>query len=42
MSTALRILILEDDPFDAELEMAMLEEAGYECQWERENALYPG
>jgi two-component system cell cycle sensor histidine kinase/response regulator CckA len=35
MSTALRLLILEDDPLDAELEVAMLEEAGYVCQWER-------
>ena len=35
MSTALRLLILEDDPLDAELEIATLEEAGYACQWER-------
>jgi PAS domain S-box-containing protein len=35
MSTALRLLILEDDPIDAELEVAALEEAGYACQWER-------
>ncbi len=31
----LRLLILEDDPFDAELEVAALEEAGYSCRWER-------
>ncbi|MBN1976124.1 MAG: PAS domain S-box protein, partial [Anaerolineae bacterium] len=35
MSTALRLLILEDDPLDAELEVATLEKAGYVCQWER-------
>jgi two-component system cell cycle sensor histidine kinase/response regulator CckA len=35
MSTALRLLILEDDAFDAELEVATLEDAGYVCQWER-------
>ncbi len=35
MSTALRILVLEDDPYDAELEIATLEEAGYSTQWER-------
>ena len=34
MPTALRLLILEDDPFDVELEVATLEEAGYVCQWE--------
>ncbi|HNT77859.1 MAG TPA: response regulator [Anaerolineae bacterium] len=31
----LRVLILEDEAFDAELEIATLEEAGYVCQWER-------
>jgi two-component system cell cycle sensor histidine kinase/response regulator CckA len=35
MSTALHLLILEDDSLDAELEIATLEEAGYTCQWER-------
>jgi two-component system cell cycle sensor histidine kinase/response regulator CckA len=35
MSTALRLLILEDDAYDAEIEVATLEEAGYDCQWER-------
>jgi len=35
MSNALRLLILEDEPLDAELEVAKLEEAGYACQWER-------
>jgi two-component system cell cycle sensor histidine kinase/response regulator CckA len=35
MSNALRLLILEDEPLDAELEVATLEEAGYACQWER-------
>lgn len=34
MSTV-RLLILEDDPYDAELEIAALGEAGYVCQWER-------
>ncbi|MBI9046888.1 MAG: GAF domain-containing protein [Anaerolineaceae bacterium] len=31
----LRILILEDDPMDAELEVARIEAHGYEIQWER-------
>jgi len=35
VSTELRILFLEDDPLDAELVIATLEEAGYACQWER-------
>ena len=35
MSTALRLLVLEDNPHDVELEVATLEEAGYVCQWER-------
>ena len=35
MSTALCLLILEDDPYDAELEIATLEESGYVCRWQR-------
>lgn len=35
MPTTLRLLILEDEPNDAELELAALKEAGYDCQWER-------
>ncbi len=35
MSRELRLLILEDDPHDAELAVAHLERAGYSCQWER-------
>ncbi len=35
MSTTLRLFILEDDPLDAELMIATLEEAGYDCRWER-------
>jgi signal transduction histidine kinase/DNA-binding response OmpR family regulator len=35
MSPVLRLLILENDPHDAEFEVATLEEAGYACQWER-------
>jgi len=35
MPNMLRLLILEDNPYDAELEVAMLEKAGYVCQWER-------
>jgi PAS domain S-box-containing protein len=31
----LRLLILEDDPIDAELVIATLEQAGYACDWER-------
>ncbi len=31
----LSLLILEDDAADAELEVALLEEAGYQCHWER-------
>jgi signal transduction histidine kinase/HPt (histidine-containing phosphotransfer) domain-containing protein len=34
-SSPLRILILEDNPLDAELQVAHLEAAGYECQWRR-------
>jgi PAS domain S-box-containing protein len=33
--TQLHVLILEDDPLDAELEIATLEKAGYECLWDR-------
>jgi PAS domain S-box-containing protein len=32
---ALRILILEDNALDAELDVAQLEEAGFACRWER-------
>ncbi len=35
MSTLLRVLILEDNIYDAELEIATLEGAGYQCQWQR-------
>ncbi len=35
MLTSLRILILEDSPYDAEFEIATLKEAGYLCRWER-------
>ncbi len=35
MPVPLHLLILEDNPFDAELEIATLEEAGYHCQWKR-------
>ncbi|MBN1810674.1 MAG: response regulator [Anaerolineae bacterium] len=35
MSTTIRLLILEDEPLDVELEVATLEEAGYACQWKR-------
>ncbi len=35
MSKKLQVLILEDDPYDAELQIAALEEAGYECLWNR-------
>ncbi|MEE8390126.1 MAG: PAS domain-containing protein [Anaerolineae bacterium] len=35
MSTVLCLLIVEDNPYDAELQVATLEEAGYVCQWER-------
>ena len=31
----LRLLILEDEPNDAILELAVLEDAGFNCQWER-------
>ncbi len=35
MSTILRLLILEDNPDDAELLVITLKKAGYTCQWER-------
>ena len=35
MSKALKILFLEDTAEDAELAVAMLEDAGYSCRWER-------
>ena len=35
MSKQLSILILEDDPADAELQIATLEAAGYSCHWDR-------
>jgi PAS domain S-box-containing protein len=31
----LHLLILEDDPLDAELAVATIEQAGYACRWER-------
>ncbi|MDF7801751.1 PAS domain S-box protein [Pontiellaceae bacterium B1224] len=31
----LHLLLLEDEPNDAELNIAALEEAGYRCEWER-------
>jgi PAS domain S-box-containing protein len=35
MPMTLRLLVLEDNPNDAELEIAELKEAGYNCDWER-------
>ena len=35
MSESLHLLLLEDEPFDAELTIAALEKAGYACRWER-------
>jgi len=35
MAVPLHILILEDSAFDAELEIDLLEDAGYTCQWDR-------
>ena len=35
MTKTLRLLVLEDEPNDAKLEIAALEEEGYDCQWER-------
>ncbi|KAA3661773.1 MAG: response regulator [Chloroflexi bacterium] len=34
-SSLLRLLILEDEPLDAELIVATLEDGGYSCQWDR-------
>ncbi len=31
----LKLLLLEDDPLDAELNITALEAGGYECEWER-------
>ena len=35
MRNELRLLILEDKPHDAELDVAVLEDAGYLCRWDR-------
>src|SRR4051812_32042032 len=35
MATPLRVLLLDDDPIDAELNIAALQEGGYDCQWRR-------
>ena len=35
MATRLRLLVIEDNPYDAELEVATLEAAGYACEWQR-------
>src|SRR3989441_1622481 len=35
MPTPLKLLILEDNAFDAELEVGKLEAAGYECDWQQ-------
>ncbi|HEX5735915.1 MAG TPA: response regulator [Blastocatellia bacterium] len=35
MQNELQVLILEDKPHDAELDVAVLEEAGYLCRWDR-------
>ncbi len=35
MANQLRLLIVEDKPHDAELNVAVLEDAGYECRWDR-------
>src|SRR5207249_8369211 len=35
MPTPLILLILEDNAFDAELEVGKLEAAGYECDWQQ-------
>ncbi|MBT7072877.1 MAG: hypothetical protein HN975_18540 [Anaerolineae bacterium] len=31
----MNILILEDEVLDAELEIAMMQRAGYDCHWQR-------
>ncbi len=33
--TTLRLLVLEDEPNDAELNIAELQDAGYHCEWKR-------
>src|SRR2546428_13296256 len=35
MPTPLKLLILEDSAFDAELEVGKLQAAGYECDWQQ-------
>lgn len=35
MPTSLRLLILEDEPLDAELIVTTLEDVGYSCEWHR-------
>ena len=35
MATPLKLLILEDNAFDADLEVSRLEAAGYRCDWRR-------
>ncbi len=35
MPTKLKLLILEDSPYDAEIEIEILEEMGYTCHWKR-------
>src|SRR3954467_2191890 len=35
MATPLRVLLLDDDPIDAELNIAALQEGGYDCTWRR-------
>ena len=35
MTNELRLLILEDTPHDAELDVAVLEDEGYSCRWDR-------
>ena len=35
MKTSLKLLLLEDDPLDAELNIAALESDGFQCEWER-------
>jgi two-component system cell cycle sensor histidine kinase/response regulator CckA len=35
MATRLRVLLLDDDPIDAELNIAALQEGGYDCTWRR-------
>lgn len=35
MSNAIKILLVEDDPLDADLEIAHLEADGFKCDWQR-------